>query len=105
MDLRDEVEVTVGDDGKIWLREPSNSEWNHFVGARFKTKRGGQQLQDNSSRARVELFDTLFDRMENINEPKSKGGDPCTCATLPNWIKQDVIFRALEQREDIEVKN
>jgi hypothetical protein len=104
MRLSNEIEVQVGDDGRIVLRQPTNKEWNEFTAARFPMKRGGQRMVDKSHIARVDLFDLIVVKIDNIED----GAGPITVDTkdrLPDWIKQDVIFRAFELREDIEVKN
>jgi len=104
MKLNQEIEVTVGDDGKIVLRQPTNKEWNEFTAARYPMKRGGARMVDKSNSARIHLFDKLITGIDNI-EDESGSLTLETLDRLPDWIKQDVIFRALENREDIELKN
>ena len=100
--LYDEIEVTIKPDGKIYLRQPTTAEWNHFTGARFTVRRGKKTPDDNSGAARVELFDVLFLRLENITVGD---GSAATCETLPPWLKTDTIGDAFENRDDVEVKN
>jgi len=102
--LLDHIEVTVGDDGHIELRQPTNKEWDEFSNARFPVKRGGARMVDRSNKARIAFFDLLVTKIDNVED----SAGPITVDTkerLPDWLKQDVIFRAFENREDVEVKN
>lgn len=104
MKIDAQIEVIVGDDGEIVLRQPNNEEWNTFAKTRFPMRRGGQKPVDNSGPARVKFFDLLVVEISNIEDVTG----PITMETkerLPEWIKTDVIFRAFENREDVELKN
>jgi len=101
--LRKDVEVKIGDDGKIILKEPSNHEWNDFVAKRYPLSKGNR-LKDNSSEARVELFDKLVVEIENIEDEKGL----ITLETkerIPARLKAEIIFKAFESEETVEIKN
>ncbi len=98
MKISNEIEVRVGDDGLITLREPTNKEWNDFTASRYPTK--GRKTKDKSTPARADLFDKVVTKIEKIEDDTG----PITVETkerLPNRIKSSAIFQAFED-EDVE---
>ncbi len=102
MKLNDKNIVTIGDDGEIEFREPTNSEWNNFCSGRYPVQRGNK-VKDNSNQARVDLFNLLVVRIDNVED----GAGTITVETkerLPIRIKTAAIFEAFESSE-VEAKN
>ena len=100
--LSDKNVISVGEDGEIEFREPTNKEWNNFSAARYPVQRGGK-VKDNSTQARVDLFDLLVIRIERVEDAQG----PITVETkdrLPIRIKTAAIFEAFEAT-DVEAKN
>jgi hypothetical protein len=100
--LNGEIEVKVGDDGLIALRNPTNKEWNDFEAARYPLSRN--KIKNHALEARAELFDRVVVRIENIEDDQG----PITLETrdrIPNRIKSSIIFRTFETDEEIDVKN
>lgn len=97
------LEVKVGDDGKVILREPTNAEWNNFIANRYPIGRGNRP-KDNSSNARAELFDKLLIAVENIEDDAGI----ITVETkerIPSRIKAEAVFKAFEGEDAVEIKN
>lgn len=95
------VGITIGDETvNFILRKPTNKELNDFLAERFEVGRKGK-MKDHSLQARVDFFDTLLVRVENLEGPD---GTPITGPDRkeeipPNW-KAAVIFKEFE---DIEI--
>ena len=101
--LQNEINVKIGDDGLIVLREPTNKEWNDFTADRYPVGRRNK-MKDNSGTARAELFDKLVVRIEKIED----NAGPITMETkerIPGRLKAQIIFDALESGNDVDVKN
>jgi hypothetical protein len=96
------VEIRIGEDGLIELREPTNREWNEFDQARYPINRN--KVKYNATAARAGLFDKLVIRLENIEDGKGKIGLE-ELDRIPDRVKADVIFKAFEQTEQVELKN
>lgn len=103
--LGDELEafMDVGDEKiKFVFRAPTPKEENEFE--RKKTSAKRNKVQNNSFSARVDLFDLLFERIENLTKPEDgltlgKDKKPLTketIALLPNKYKSDLILYAYE---------
>jgi len=88
-------EPTDPDDGKITLREPTNKEWNKYDGARFEFSKKGRLKRDNQSAAKSELFDTLVESIDNIDDSLGAitTGD---LERIPARYKQRAIFLCFE---------
>jgi len=102
MKLEQGIEVKVGDDGLIVLREPTDQEWNEFEKARYQVRRN--KFKDNASRARIDFFDKLVIRIEKIEDDQG----PITLETkerIPNRKKAQIVFQAFETNDEIEIKN
>ncbi len=95
--------IKVGDEEVIvTLRKPTNKELNEFLAARYEVGRKNR-MKDNSHVARVELFDKLVVKIENL-EDESGPVDAGRKEAFPaNW-KNDIVFKSFEDNE-IEVKN
>lgn len=98
-----EAFLTVGEEElRFVFREPTPKEENEFAGNKVSTKRN--KVKDKSFTARVALFDLLFEKVENLTDPKAGvlvGHDkkPLTKETiglLPNRYKADLILFAYE---------
>ncbi len=101
--LLKEVEVKVGIDGLLILREPTNKEWNEFEAERYPIGKRNR-LKDNSGTARQALFDKLLIRIENLEDNEGI----ITLETkdrIPARLKGKIIFDAFESDLDIDVKN
>ena len=101
--LSNEIEVKVGPDGLLVLRNPTNKEWNCFEADRYPVGKRNR-MKDNSGSARVALFDLLLVRIENIED----GVGPITIETkdrFPGRMKSQIIFDAFETGQDIDIKN
>ena len=100
--LNGEIEVKVGDDGLIALREPTNREWNDFEAARYPLSRN--KIKNHALEARADLFDKLVVRIENIEDDQG----PITLETkerIPDRKKGAIVFQVFEADAEIEVKN
>jgi hypothetical protein len=100
--LGNEIQIKIGEDGLIVLRQPTNREWNAFEAERYQLRRN--KIQDNASKARVALFDTLVVKIENVEDDQG----PITLETkdrIPDRRKAEMIFKALEADDAVEVKN
>jgi hypothetical protein len=98
--ISNEIEVKIGDDGLIVLRQPTNREYNEFEATRYPVKRN--VIKDHAREARVVFFDLLLVRVENIDQ------GPITIEAkdrIPERYKTRIIFNAFEANEDIELKN
>lgn len=101
--LAKDVEVRIGTDGLIILREPTIKEWNEFTSERYPVGKRNQ-MKDNSSAARLSLFDKLLIRIENIEDDQGV----ITLETkdrIPARMKVQIIFDAFESGQDVDVKN
>ena len=101
--LGKEIEVKIGEDGVIVLREPTNKEWNEFSAERYPVGRHNK-MKDNSGAARAVLFDTILTKVENIEDDEG----PITLETkdrIPARLKGQIIFDAFETGSDVDVKN
>jgi hypothetical protein len=96
------VEIRIGDDGLIELREPTNREWNEFDQARYPITRN--KVKFNATAARSNLFDKLVVRLENIEDYTGLIGLD-GLDRIPDRVKADVVFKAFEQPEQVELKN
>ena len=97
------VEVKVGTDGLIILREPTNKEWNDFEADRYPVGKRNR-MRDNSGAARADLFDKLVQKIENLED----GDGPITLETkdrIPARLKGQIIFDAFETGIEVDVKN
>lgn len=109
MKLSNEVEITIrgGDevDGKVILREPTAEEWNEFQTRSVQvSKRKSMEVINNTNLARVELFDRIVVRLENISDEEGE----ITLERLyafPARFKAECILRAFEGGESVELKN
>lgn len=97
------IEVNIGDDGLLILREPTNREWNEFVAARYPMIKG--KPKDRSNDARAELFDKLLVSIENIEDDDGQITRETAKDRIPVRIKAEAIFKALENEEVAEIKN
>lgn len=95
--------IMVGNEElRFVFREPTPKEENEFEGKKVSAKRN--KVQDKSFPARVSLFDLLFERVENLTNPKAGltvGPDKKqltkeTVNLLPNRYKADLILFAYE---------
>ncbi len=103
MKFSQEIEIKVGDDGLVVLREPTPAEWNVFSANRYPMGKGNR-MKDNSAVARAQLFDKLCVRIDNCED--SKG--PIKVESIdrfPNRIKADIIFKVFEETSEIDIKN
>ena len=101
--LSKEIEIKIGADGLLVLREPSNAEWNEFTADRYPVGKRNR-LKDNSGVAREALFDLLMVKIENIEDDDGA----ITLETkdrIPGRLKAQIIFEAFESNQDIDVKN
>lgn len=96
------IEIRVGEDGLIELREPTNREWNEFDQARYPISRN--KVKFNATAARVNLFDKLVIRLENIEDNNGPIGLE-ELGRIPDRVKADVVFKAFEQPGEIDLKN
>jgi len=88
-------EPTDEADGKITLREPTNKEWNEYDGSRFEFSKKGRLKRDNQSAAKSELFDTLVESIDNIED--SRGAIMTDdLGRIPARYKQRAIFLCFE---------
>jgi hypothetical protein len=97
-----EIEVKIGDDGLIVLRQPTNKEYNEFEAARYPVKRN--VIKDHAREARVAFFDLLLVRVEKIEDEQGA----ITVEEkhrIPERYKTRIVFNAFESNEEIEVKN
>ncbi|GEM_PF-6311144 len=97
------IEVKIGEDGLIELREPTNQEWNRFEAERYPIGRN-QKLRNNATAARAALFDRLVLRIDNLEDGQGKLGLD-TLDRIPERLKSDIVFKAFESVEQVEVKN
>ncbi len=97
-----EIEVKVGADGLIVLREPTNKEWNEFEAERYSVGKRNR-MKDNSGPARCALFDTLLVRVENLEDSDGQI-TVSSSARIPSRLKTQIIFDAFETQE-IDIKN
>ena len=95
--------LTVGEEElRFVFREPTPKEENKFAGEKTSAKRN--RVRDNSFSARIALFDLLFEKVENLTDPKAgvlvgpekKPLDKTTLGLLPNRYKADLILFAYE---------
>ena len=103
MKLSAEIKINIGEDGIVTLREPTNAEWNNFTAKRYPFGRRGRMI-DNSTEARVELFDKLILKIENLEDAQGL----ITIETkerMPARIKSSIIFNAFETEEVVDIKN
>lgn len=98
-----EIEVKIGEDGLIVLREPTNREWNQFESERYPVGRN-MKMRNNATAARAVLFDRLVLRIENLEDEQGPLGME-TLARIPERMKSDIVFKSFEAAEQIEVKN
>ena len=98
-----EIEIRIGEDGLVVLREPTNKEWNLFEAERYPLGRN-QKLRNNATAARAALFDRLVVRIENVEDASGPIGMD-GIARIPERVKSDIVFRAFEAGEQIELKN
>jgi len=103
MKLGNEIEVKVGEDGKIILREPTNKEWNDFQSERYPVGRHNK-MKDNSGPARVALFDKLLIKIENIEDDQGVIALE-TKDRIYARLKGQIIFDAFESGQEVDVKN
>ena len=99
-----EVEVKVGEDGVIILREPTNKEWNEFTQKRFPFSRNSK-VKDNGNEARSELFDKVFTSISNIEDEAGEVTELTAKERIPMRMKAEIIFKAFESDEVVEIKN
>lgn len=101
--LTKEIQVKVGEDGLIVLREPTNKEWNEFEADRYPVGKKNR-MKDNSGPARCNLFDKLVVKIENIEDDSG----PITLESkdrFPARFKAQIIFDSFENGQEIDVKN
>ncbi len=98
-----EVEVRVGTDGLIILREPTNKEWNEFEMERYSVGKRNR-MKDNSGPARCALFDLLLVRIENLEDSEGQITVESK-ARIPSRLKTQIIFDAFETGQEIDIKN
>jgi hypothetical protein len=102
MKFVEEIEIQVGEDGIVKLRQPTNEEWNQFCNERYEVGRHNK-LKDKGFQARVKLFDKLVTSIDNCED--SQGEITVESKDrFPSRLKAELIFNALEQNE-IDVKN
>ncbi len=103
MKLNKEIEIKVGSDGLIVLREPTNKEFNDFQADRYPLGRRNQ-MKDNSGQARMALFDRLVIKIENI-EDNDGAITLDTKDRIPARVKGQIIFDVFESGQDVDIKN
>ena len=87
---------------KFTFREPTNRELNNFLSGRFNMR--GKKMDDKSVEARVEFFDLLIVKIENVEDAQ---GQPITAEgkeNIPTNWKNAAILEAFETTE-VEIKN
>ena len=102
MKLSNEIKVDAGDDGHVVLREPTAREWNNYTAAKGQLR--GQRYIDKTSQARGDLFDKIVMNIEGIEDDNG----PITMETkdrIPLRLKSQIIFKAFEEEDAIDVKN
>jgi hypothetical protein len=103
MKLSKEIEVKIGADGLIVLREPATKEWNEFTADRYQVGKRNR-MKDNSGQAREALFDLLLIKIENIEDDAGA----ITLETkdrIPARLKGQIIFDVFESGQEVDVKN
>lgn len=99
------VELPVGNEEVLFtFREPTNAELNRFLSGRFSMAMRGKQVNDKSVGARVEFFDLLITKVDNLED---EDGKPITAEQkdkIPSNWKNAVILEAFENTE-ASVKN
>ncbi len=91
-----------GEEVLFTFRQPSNAELNRFLSGRFSMK--GRQMSDRSVQARVEFFDLLVEKIENVEDEAGAAVGVEQKDKIPaNW-KNAAILQAFEDTE-AQVKN
>ena len=102
-EIKASVELSDGD-AVFTLRKPTNEELNNFLAKRYEVSRKGKDVRDNSLQSRVELFDQLLVKVENLEDGNGQPITTADKAQIPaNW-KADIIFKSFEDNE-ITIKN
>lgn len=98
--LGSEVKVGLEVNGEqvlITFRQPTNAEINRFLSNRFTMR--GRQMNDRSVQARVEFFDLLVTRIENVEDEHGQAVGAEQTEKIPaNW-KNAAILQAFEDTE------
>ncbi len=103
--LGGEVRASLEQNGEevvFTFREPTNGELNQFLSDRFSMR--GKKTVDRSVNKRVELFDLLLTKVENL---EGADGNPITAENrekIPVTWKNAVILDTFENKE-VTVKN
>lgn len=103
-----EIELNVGDDGKIFLDEPTTKQLNEYYDSRTKTVGRGKKadIKNNSTFASVAFFDELFNRAElvMVYDPEKKKKVLLSKETLhlvPARKKTEAIAAGIMRDDDI----
>lgn len=105
--LGGQVEFQLGmTEGRIWLNEPTNQEWNEYFGTISENDAKKEPLADIAAAAK--LFDLLFDRAENVDVQKD--GKPVelsrdTLRYVPDRKKEEAIRQGFLLKVDFLRKN
>lgn len=105
--LNKEVKIglTVQDEEVLFtFREPTNTELNRFLADRFSMSGRGRQVRDKSVEARVEFFDLLIVKVENLEDDAGVPISPEQKEKIPSNWKNIAILEAFENTE-VSVKN
>lgn len=98
----DRRKINVGDDGAIYLNEPTVTQLNQYTNDSVKSK--GRKIETQRYTASVKLFDAVFDEAETV-EVKDAEGEwvPLTKDTLkhmPARRKADCVHGAFFSADD-----
>jgi hypothetical protein len=76
--FKERYRIEYGEDGEIYLNEPTNEQWSRFNRGRVKTGRKGRIDTSGATVARGQLFDALCDEINKLEDDKG----PITLGTL-----------------------
>jgi len=97
--LSSETKVSLllqGDESvDFYFRKPTNKELNDFLDSRYEMGRRGK-MKDNSIQARVDFFDLILTRVENLAGEDGMPITPDRKDEIPSNWKAAAIYKAFE---------
>ena len=86
--------------GYCHLREPSSEEWNTYNKERFNIKKRGRITENNDIVAKVNLFNKICIKLENIKDQNDK--EVSDLSLIHPRLKAEAIFRKFEDKSEVD---